>query len=371
MKILDVKCDVLRIPGKVFKRRNGLPDQPEDKEALLLRIISDEERGGRRLEGFCIWDRNGRVMSAVVDRHVRPLLLGQDPLNYTRIWYSLWDMERVEYFPKYIIGVVDMALWDLVGKILGSPVYRLAGGYRNEIPVYASTISFERVDEYRELVESSLQKGYKAIKLHGPGIAEQDVELCRKAREWVGAGFPLMFDATGGYGYEEALRVGRELERLDYLWYEEPLRDSHHYLLRKMAQKLDIPLLVAESTAESFYDTANQILGSTGVMIHGDPFIKAGITGVIKQASLCEAFGMHYQLHHSESYGLHAACAIRNTLYYEQIVPEDILHFDVEKEQVAVSPEGTMTCPERPGFGVELDWKKVEEYATITAGGTR
>ncbi len=363
MKIVDVKCQVLRIPGKVFKRRKGLPDQPKDKEALLLRIITDEERDGQRLEGFCIWDRNGRVMSAVVDRHIRPLLLGQDPLNYTRIWYSLWNMERVEYFPKYVTGVVDMALWDLAGKILALPVYRLAGGYRNEIPVYASTITFEDLDEYRAIVDNSLKKGYRAIKIHGPGTPEADLEVCRKVREWVGETFPLMFDATGSYTYEEALPVGRELERLDYLWYEEPMRDSYHYLLQKLAGKLDIPLLVAESTDESFYDTANQILSSTGVMIHGDPFLKAGITGVIKQATVCEAFGMNYQVHHSENYGLHAACAIRNTLYYEQIVPEDILHFDIEKEQIQMSPEGTMVCPQKPGFGVELNWKKVEEYA--------
>ena len=362
MKVVDVTCDVLKIPGKLFKRRKGLPDQPAEKDALLLRIVTDKEQDGERLEGFCVWDRNGRVMSAIVDRHIRPLLLGQDPRNTARIWYSLWNLERVEYFPRYAIGVVDLALWDLAGKIIGAPVFRLAGGYRNEVPVYASTVTFDSLEEYRAIVESSVEKGYGAIKLHGPGIAERDLEVCRKVREWVGEGFPLMFDATGSYTYEEALSMGRELERLGYLWYEEPLRDSHHYLLRKLAAKLDIPLLVAESTAESFHDTANQILNNTGVMIHGDPFIKAGITGVVKQANVCEAFGMQYQLHHSENYGLHAACAIRNTLYYEQIVPEDILHFDIEKDQIEVSREGTMTCPERPGFGVDLDWEKVRNY---------
>jgi L-alanine-DL-glutamate epimerase-like enolase superfamily enzyme len=362
VKIVDVKCHVLKIPGKVFKRRAGLPDQPKDKQAFILRIITDAKRDGKPLEGFCNWDRNGPVMSAIVDRHIRRLLTGQDPMDHSRLWYSLWNMERVEYFPKYVIGVVDMALWDLVGKILGQPVCRLLGGYRNRIPVYASTITYQSLEEYRAIVDTSLAKGYRAIKIHGPGTPEADVEVCRKVREWVGDRFPLMFDATASYTYEEALPVGRELERLDYLWYEEPLRDSHHYLLQKLAAKLDIPLLVAESTAESLFDTANQVMNNTGVMIHGDPFIKAGITGVVKQANLCEAFGMSYQLHHSENYGLHAACAIKNTLLYEQIVPEDILHFDIEKEHIRVSEGGTMAVPEAPGFGIELNWSKVKTY---------
>jgi len=357
MNITDVRCDKLAIPGRVFQRRKGLPDQPTEKDAFLFRIVA--ENG---LEGHCLWDRNGSVMQSITERHIRPLVSGRDPLEHSRIWYTLWEMKRVEYFPLYVMGVVDIALWDLVGKILELPVYRLLGGYRDTIPVYASTHSYQSVDEYRHIVDHSLEKGYRAIKLHGPGVPEEDLEICRKVREWVGEGFPLMFDATGSYTYEQALPVGRELEELDYLWYEEPLRDSHAHLLRQLADKLDIPLLVAESSDESLFDTANQILGRTGTMIHGDPFIKAGITGVMKTASLCEAFGMTYQIHHSEAYGLHASCAMKNTLYYEQIVPEDTFHFDFQRDRLSVDENGHMAPSDRPGFGLDLDLKRMERH---------
>lgn len=357
MVITEVKCYELRIPTVPFKRRQGLPDFPANKNAVLLQIICSDGT-----EGLCLWDRNGAVVKAIVENQLGPQLKGQDPTRIGRIWELLWNLSRSYYFPKYVIGLVDIALWDLWAKHLGLPVARLAGGYRDGIPAYASTLSYRSLEEYKPVIDKALADGYRALKLHGPGRPEADLPLCRTVRDWVGPEFPLMFDATSDYSYEEALMVGRELEKLDYQWFEEPLKDVHRDQLRRLSDKLDIPLLIAESSDESFYDVANQISAATGTMIHGDPFIKGGITGVLKSAAICEAFGLTYQVHHSESYGLHAACAIRNTVWYEQIVPETTLQFDIERDLVRVNRDGVMQIPDRPGFGVEIDFDKLAKY---------
>ncbi|MCD6504353.1 hypothetical protein J7K52_03160 [Candidatus Bathyarchaeota archaeon] len=366
LKITDVKAYLLeftvRPEGfKTYRWRKGLNIGetyiPENKmRRLLLEVETDEEVRGFAFSG------HGRVMLELVREVFRPLLLGEDPLMREKIWKKIWDIDRIRQLPVYAQGPVDVALWDIAGKAAGLPVYKLLGGYRSRVKAYASTFTLPTVEDYVKLAEEAVNRGYTAIKLHVWGDVEKDIEACRAVREAVGDGVKLMLDASGAYTHEEALWAGKELEKLNYYWFEEPIRDYDIHGLKTLRSKLNIPLLVAETTWGSLFDAANHIIQGTGDIIHSDCTLKAGITGLLKTAHLCEAFGIKCQVHGPGLPNLHVICAINNCEYYESIYPEDAFHFGLKNPPIVPDKEGYVHVPEKPGLGQEIDWSWVEEH---------
>ena len=185
----------------------------------LLRIQTDAG-----IEGLS--DGCGATCAEFIQQVYRPELLGHDPYHREVIWQRLMHLERLRYPPSNVYrAVVDNALWDLAGKAAGMPLWKLLGGYRDHIPCYRSGPDLETVDEY---VEDALRvqalgfKGYKDHCWRGPAVM---IAVARALREAVGPDFHLMHDAVQVYNYNEAVKVGRELERQQFTWFEEPLRD--------------------------------------------------------------------------------------------------------------------------------------------------
>lgn len=366
MEITDVKAYLLefsiRPEGfKTYRWREGLNIAktylPENKmRRLLLQIGTDEG-----VEGFS-FSSHGKIMAELVKEVFRPVILGEDPLMRERIWKKLWDIDRIQQFPIYAQGPIDIALWDIAGKAAGLPLYKLLGGYRKKIKAYASTFTLPTVQDYVDLANEAIDRGYKAIKLHVWEDVKRDIEACRAVREAVGDDVVLMLDASGAYTHEEALWAGRELEKLNYYWFEEPIRDYDIHGLRLLHKKLDIPLVVAETTWGSLFDAANHIAQETGNIIHSDGILKAGITGLVKTAHLCEAFGIKCQVHGPGLANLHVACAISNCEYYESIYPEDAFHVGLKEQPITPDNEGYVHVPEKPGLSQEIDWSWVEEH---------
>ena len=111
------------------------------------------------------------MLGDIVDRVLREELVGERADRREWLWHRLWELDRTEEFPIWLFGVVDVALWDLEGRVLGVPVHRLLGTYRDAIPAYASTTTFSTVEEYLDVADQCLELGYPAIKLHAWGDA--------------------------------------------------------------------------------------------------------------------------------------------------------------------------------------------------------
>jgi L-alanine-DL-glutamate epimerase-like enolase superfamily enzyme len=239
----------------------------------------------------------------------------------------------------------------------------LLGGYRDKVPAYASTLTLDSIEEYVELTKDCLARGYKAIKLHLWGRPQQDVAACRAVRETAGPDIRLMVDASGGYDHEQALWVGRELEKLDYYWYEEPVRDYDFYGLAELRRTLTIPILMAETSWGGVFETANNLLGRTGDIVHADVWLNHGVTGCIKTAHLCEAFGVKCQIHGGGRPNLHLICAIKNCEYFESPVPEGRSETGAfQNPPIMPDKDGFVHVPQEPGFGTEPDWEWVEKH---------
>ena len=354
MKITGIKIHHVEWErGPYHWRDEIMPSGPTARSALL-RILTDEG-----IEGLAPYSAGANV------EEIKWQLIGEDPLDRERIWQKFWRNLRTSHL-GFAIGPVDCALWDLFGKVSDAPVYKLLGGMRDRVPAYASTVTLDSLEEYMDLAEVCLQKGYKAIKLHAWGRLEQDAELCRALRHKVGDDVELMYDASSMFNiFEDAVWFGRQLEEQGFFWYEEPMDHFIMTVLARLAAELDIPLAVAEATHGGPWDALAHInAGAADIILTGpsDAF-KGGLTGVMKTAHICEGYGMMCAIHGGSIACLHAACAIYNTKYFERLVPE--IYYappGIRDASTEIDSEGYARPWDKPGLGIQVDWDWVNKH---------
>ncbi|MBN1995252.1 MAG: racemase [Anaerolineae bacterium] len=354
MRITGVKIHYVEWERAPYHWRDGIMPSGPLARTGLLRILTDEG-----VEG---WSPCGGGFKI---EEVKWQLMGANPLDRERIWQNFWRNLRTSRL-GLAIGAVDCALWDLFGKVSNQPVYKLLGGMRDRIPAYASTLTLDSLDEYMDLAEACLQKGYKAIKLHAWGRLEQDAELCRMLRKKVGDDIVLMYDASSMFNlFEDAVWFGRQLEEQNYFWYEEPIDHFNMTALARLADTLDIPLAVAEATHGGPWDALAQIRAGAADIILTGPLdtYKGGFTGVMKTAHICEGYGMMCALHGGSIASLHAACAIYNSKYFERLIPETFHQPPgIRDASNEIDAEGYAQPWAAPGLGIEVDWNWVKEH---------
>jgi L-alanine-DL-glutamate epimerase-like enolase superfamily enzyme len=238
------------------------------------------------------------------------------------------------------------------------------------VPTYASSFVLATPDDYASQAREVKSRGWHAHKLHPPGKLDFDLRAYRACREAVGAEFKLMADPVAAYSHSEALRVGRELERLGFYWLEEPLFDVDFHGLRKLTAKLDIPIIGTEVLAGSHYSTAECIANGVVDMVRTDVSWKGGITPVMKTAHLAESFGVKCELHTAiyhplEVVNLHYCCAISNCEFFELLYPLSYMDFGM-KNKLQIDAEGFAHPRQSPGIGVDFDWDFIDNCTVKT-----
>src|SRR5882724_8498742 len=160
MKITHVESHRIHVPPvePPFKWRDGLAGSPARGDGAVLRIGTDAG-----VEGVALFARPGAgvLLDDLVERVFRPELVGKDPWQREWIWHRLWELDRIEELPLPALGLVDVALWDLAGRHYGQPVWQVLGGYRTAIPAYASTSTFDSVDQFLDVADKCLELGYR------------------------------------------------------------------------------------------------------------------------------------------------------------------------------------------------------------------
>jgi L-alanine-DL-glutamate epimerase-like enolase superfamily enzyme len=356
MRITDIRVTIYSHPMPPLQGRRWGGKQ----EVSLVEVVTDEGvvgYGSARAQG----GSGGRAIADSILKTAARRVIGQDPLNRERIWQELARMEHAGYLPIFATSAIDVALWDIAGKVTGLPVWRLLGGYRDRVPAYASSAHMETIDDYLREAEEVRRRGFLAYKLHPFGRANDDIALCRAVREAVGPDYPLMLDPSGAYTRDEALRVGRAVEQLGFVWYEEPLRDYDFAGYAELSRALDIPVQVAETVPGHANLSTEYIVRGAGDHLRSDVYWKGGITGVMKTAHLAQAFNMPLEIHHGASpimdwANLHVICAIPNCDWFEILVPEDAYDFGLLRYPNP-GPDGLVLAPNEPGLGVEIDWE--------------
>lgn len=364
MKIEDVKLTAFRrpLPGSASELTiKGQSIAPYVTDFLAVQIITDEGITGEAISGY-----GGLSLGHSIADRIRPFLIGQDPGMREAFWQEIWALNRLLYTTQFAIGTVDVALWDLYGKSVGEPIYRLLGGVHEKLPAYASGMSFNDAQGFVDDALKYKEKGYQGYKLHVLGKPKADLAACVAVREAVGDDFTLMIDVAGAYNQTEALRVGRVLDELKFHWYEEPLRDFDLHGYKMLADKLDLPIMAGEVMPGAMYTTPEYIVTRAIDTVRGDVSFKGGISQLKKMGSLAEAFGMNMEIHtnansHIDAANLHVAASLFNTEFFEQLVPEHFFQFEV-CDPIVIDGEGFAHVPQGPGVGLPLDWDFIERY---------
>ena len=365
MKITDIRCYVTEAPyeGEKFRWRKGLPGSGdgtphgEPQRSATLRMDTDEGITGIFKTG------RGDAVASLVKRRFKPLI-GENPLNTEQLWHLIWEIDRLEEMQLHAMSLIDMLAWDIKSKKAGLPLYQLLGGVTDHVPAYASTVTWDTMEEYERHIKECMDVGFTAFKLHAWGDAKEDALLCCNLRRWTGPDAVLMFDASAGWDYTTSLWFGRRLEEQGFYWYEEPMREFELRSYTKLCNDLDIPILACETSDGAHFNAATWIQDGALDMMRTNPDMKAGLTGALKIAHLAECHGMKAQVHGMGAGQAHLCGAIRNNDYYEQLVwsSQQIRGFANSSNFMPIVG-GMLAVPTAPGLGFTADWDWLEKTA--------
>jgi len=361
MKITDVHLTLFAwddIPATTYGRHTG--KFSGKSQLALVTIETDEGVRGHAFLGSS--NRGAHIDGQSLIEYLKPIVLGQDPLARERLYQAMWRKNRQTTIRA--IGAMDVALWDIAGKVAGLPIYRLLGSCRESVPAYASSAILATKEAYAEEALRFKADGWTGYKIHPPTDPVVDAEICRVVRRAVGDNFRVMLDSTWAYQYPEALRVGKVAEELGFYWYEDPLADDDLLSYVKLKQHLSIPILATEYTPGGLTAYPPWLVHQATDYLRGDVAVKGGITALVKAAHLAEAFHMNFEIHHGGNSlnnvaNLHVTMAIENCEFFEVLLPAGAQKYGLAQD-IEVDKSGLVHAFNGPGLGAAIDFDLIE-----------
>jgi L-alanine-DL-glutamate epimerase-like enolase superfamily enzyme len=321
---------------------------------------------------------------ACIEQELAPLLVGEDARDISRLWDVMYNGSRAHFaiarghaFPALgrrglTIGAlagIDMALWDLLGKSLGQPVWRLLGGRRQErMPAYASG-GWAPADRIAAELQGFLDRGgFKAVKMRvgaGDGTLDHSIRRVQAAREGLGAEVDIMCDAHGTWTVAEAKRFCRAVENCNIGWLEEPVAADDKRGQAEIRAATDIPIASGESEFTRF-DFRDLIELRAVDILQPDLSIAGGITEAMRIEALASAHQLRFAPHLwggalTFAAGLHVAAVATSGFILEYSLGANPMLHELALEDFPVI-DGHIEIPDRPGLGVTIDEAFVERY---------
>ncbi|MDE2856976.1 MAG: mandelate racemase/muconate lactonizing enzyme family protein [Chloroflexota bacterium] len=349
------------------------------RQICLVKVIAEDGSYGWG-EGY---GPAGVVQAGV--EFLTPLVIGEDPLGVEAIWNKM-RLRSLDYARRGVLvasmSAIDIAIWDLRGKLLGQPVSVLLGGRRREkVKVYATGMYFVDSDDLvGKLVEEAqgyVAAGFKALKMKvGLGV-ETDLRHARAVRRAIGGEIELMVDANHAYSRSEARSFARRIEELDITFFEEPVSPEDYEGYRELRQRTTIP--IAGGECEYLLAGFRQLLSNQCVDIAQPDICGAGgLTETKRIATLARAFQTNV-LPHSWGTGIAFAAGLHLVSTLDPVpgrlrMPDMMLEMDRSENALRdnlTSPQfqvedGYVAVPKAPGLGVDVD---PDQLARFTAGG--
>jgi L-alanine-DL-glutamate epimerase-like enolase superfamily enzyme len=361
MKITKVETLVVTMPmileGKVRPKQGGVARTSMD--TLLVRVDTDEGVSGWG-EGF--GHRIFTATKAALDSFIGPMCVGRDP---TAIAALVDDLQRNlagvgrNGPAMYALSAIDIALWDIAGKLAGLPLYRLLGGAaRTELPAYASLLRYADAGAVSQYVERALKRGYRHLKLH-----EIALEPIKAARDIAGPDFPIMVDCNCPWTVDEAIAMARQLAPLNLTWLEEPVwPPEDHAGLARVRAAGGIPTAAGENAMLPEFKG----LLAANAIAYAQPSVTkvGGVTQMRKVMALADACGVSV-VPHSAYFGpgllasIHCIAAMPGASLVERYDAD----FAVTPLHDAINPDarGCIAVPQGPGLGADPDPRVIEK----------
>jgi L-alanine-DL-glutamate epimerase-like enolase superfamily enzyme len=311
-----------------------------------------------------------KAYAELIETSLAPRLIGQNPTNITAHWHSMRRALSGRGGGMLIeaISGIDIALWDILGKVANMPIHRLLGGVgRTEVPCYAASVNWGS-DEFMDgELDRYLEKGFPRIKVK---IAKPVKDACRRIerlRRRAGDEVDLCVDANWAYTLAEAIEVGRALSANGFFWFEEPLRPEDEDGYEELHRRCDTPLAAGESNY-TLDQSMRLVANRTLAYLQPDVARSGGITETRRMAEFAAAHDVQYAPHIGmsgiicETASVHLAAAMPNLAAME--CETDASPF---KTWITGQPpgadrqkKGMVPVPNGPGLGVEVDWDAVK-----------
>lgn len=372
MKITQVEALYLRLP-EITDRADGTQD------TLIVRVHTDAG-----IVGIGEVDSSPLVAKAIIEapmshfiaRGLAECVMGEDPLEIELLWQKMY---RGSIFfgrggaAQQAISGIDMALWDIAGKVYQQPVYKLlGGGFNKRLRAYASILFGDTPDETYEIGRRWIDEGFTAVKFGwGPlGQSEEsDLAHVDAARRGVGNEAEFMIDAGLAYDVSTAIRRAHQFAQFNPYWFEEALHPDDYEGYTKLAA--NSPIRVAAGEQDVTLSGFEQLLDCGLDIIQPDVARVGGITNMRRIGQLAAqrhkmCVNHSYKTGVSVAASLHVLAALPNTYWLEYCVEEGPLRQKLTRQTFPLDNDGFVPVPEEPGLGVELDEEILQKYLVKT-----
>lgn len=329
------------------------------QETILVRLSTDDGLVGTGYS-YTI-GTGGPAVVSLLRQSLLPLLVGEDPRNIEALWRRLHDTTHattVGAITALALAAVDTALWDLRCLTVAQPLWRLAGGFRQAVPLYDTEGGWLHLST-EELVSGALtsqRSGWHGVKLKvgKPSITE-DVSRLRAVRDAVGPAFPIMVDANQSMTAAEAVRRAAAYESVGLGWFEEPLPADDVSGHARLAASTSIPVAVGESLY-SIGQFRDYLQRDAAHVIQTDVARIGGITPWLKVAHLAEAHNVDVCPHFLMELHVSLVAAVPNGRYVEHI--PQLRAITTDEVQIV---DGHALAPDQPGIGIAWDWDAIDD----------
>lgn len=371
MKISQLDIELYHIP-LAQPLEDAIHGVQREFSLIVVKIVTDSGETGMGYT-YAVGQTGGSAIATMLKDSVAPLLVGEDPRRIEQLWQKMWW--ATHYVGRggiaaFAMSAVDIALWDLKGKLADEPLWRLLGGNDNKAEAYGGGIDFHlSIDELLVQTSGFLDDGLNAVKIKiGRDSIKEECQRIAAVREMIGEERKLMVDANMKWSVEKALKASRAFADFGVYWIEEPTIPDDIEGNRRIETEGPIPVASGENL-HTIYEFRRMI--TEGGISFPDVDISnlGGITATMKVAHFAEAHNRQVTTHGIQDLHVSVLAAIPNASLLE-IHAFRIDDFLVHPLKIV---DGYAYASDRPGHGVEIDWERMSRHliSQATVGSKR
>jgi L-alanine-DL-glutamate epimerase-like enolase superfamily enzyme len=377
MRIVDVIAYPISVPIPADRQNTLGLGKLTKRDAIIVKVVSDEGVIGW---GEAHHARNPGTVAHLINTTMRDLVLGMDPTQTTVIWTRMYRAQVGSHGmgagSVIAMSGIDMALWDLKGKLANMPLYKLLGGASKPIPAYAGgggALGFRTPEETADEVGTFVDKGFKAVKLRLGQTNKQDIARISAVRDR----FPdlaILTDANTAYTLDDCRRVMPAMQELDVYWLEEPFPATNTKAYEVAATFSSTPLALGENSYTRYEFIPHLESGNIRIF-QPDVGKCGGVTEIMRIAATASTYNIAVHPHGGVTgldlaAGIHVLAAIENGGYFESSEGCNPLREGPFKNKpYEVDSDGNVRPLEGPGLGIEVDEDFIKAHPVIEGPG--
>ena len=364
MKIVGLETDVLRFPpGQIYY--DAIHEFGAAGGAVVLRVQTDAGITGWATSSFGTMAGGPLVLQSILQNEVKPVLVGQDPAFPKRLRSDLWkalEYSGVQGVAQMAISSAEIAIWDILGKCAGMPVYKMLGAYADRVPTYAMCGWYYPGDtdlsQYKKKLNDAFEEGFTGAKIKvGRSSLDDDVKRIKVAMEIAGKDRRIMVDANQKFDVNEAIHRGKVYQEMGVYWLEEPIVPYDHAGYAQVAEALEMRIATGENdyTKYAFAD----LIARRGVdVVQPDSRRAGGVSEWMEIGAIADAAKLPVASHGGGPEDMQMLLAMPNAIYMEG----GSFKGHSSTIETLRMVDSAVLAPVNPGMGSELRPEYVQKH---------